>query len=432
MLRTRPLLRNATAWSNALHHPDPLSPKQTQRFLDAVTTSFRKNLDQEHGWSPENERETQPPLKRLDQRRPATTTDAGSNVAADRAQPADHGLRPRPTDHHIASILSNPLFRPVQNGPAESAAKQSPMDVFDRAVSKGLMTLDVARGCLLAQYKIILNQHFQNQYLENPHLKHISDQTAFQQDLASLDVGDRVLSWLASSGMRRSLDMLSHRAFIHELIPFLVAEGKELVVWDWISHVLSSNEARNGETLAASLLHEFIQSKIKKSQLIDSPIESIVQASHAYRWHPRYANFLRNPWVAVSLRTTNIAPQTPPASISLFDAYIRLADDFQHLSVELPVAHLHLHHPGTPTHDRALKYFDDMENGKCGRPTGKRKRVERVIQRREAMMGFDTVNHLSLIGKFEEAESLMDFLKSRYRDFMRLCPEATLNYLETS
>lgn len=293
------------------------------------------------------------------------------------------------------------------------------MDVFDGAVSKGLMTLDRAAGILQAKYKIIKSQY--SQHIESP--------SAIHEVLSNSGVSDRVLSWLQSSGMARTLEFVHHPRFTSVLMLFLVPEGKEPIVWDWISRLLSDNGACDSNTArtAGRLLKSLIRTKTFYEP-IDSSIESILQASETYRCHPGHVDFLGLPWRTLASRTATLAPQKPPASASLFDAYLGLAKYFKPLFVRLPVAHLHLHHPATPTHDRALEYFDDVKSGKEDCADLK----DKHLAPRETAMAFDTVHHLSLIGKFEEAESLMTFVKSRYPDLWRMCPDGLLDYLEYS
>lgn len=400
-----------------VHHPDPLTSEQTQRFLDTVTTSFRKNLDQEHSWNTEDGRETKTPLNESHNQHNTTTIDAGHNVVADRAHLMARGPTHRPTDRHLSSILSNPLFRPAQHTPVEPGAERDPMDVFDAAVSKGLMTLAIARGCIIAKSRMI----------DSPHGRFINDIPAINEGLSRSGVSDRVLGWLQSAGMTRTLEFARYYQFVQALVPFLIAEGKELIIWDWISRILSSNDASR-ENDARFMLYNLVIGKTLNYQPVDSAIESLIQASRTYRSHPRHASLLRRTWISLAWRTTAIAPRTPPASASLFDTYLGLAEYFQPQSVELQVAHLHLHHPATPTHDRALEYFDDMESQEGDHLSLDDKGV--VMRRKEAVMAFDACNHLSLIGKFEEADSLMDLIRSRYREFMGLFPGPSLSYLE--
>ena len=37
-----------------IHQPLPLNQREAQQLLNALTSSFRKNLDREHGWLPDD------------------------------------------------------------------------------------------------------------------------------------------------------------------------------------------------------------------------------------------------------------------------------------------------------------------------------------------------------------------------------------------
>ncbi|SPO04267.1 uncharacterized protein DNG_06950 [Cephalotrichum gorgonifer] len=390
---------NPSILHRAINHPDPLTRQQTQRFLDAVTTSFRNNLDKEHGWpvsQPAASSLAHSPTGESQGRSTPPSTDAESDVVTNGA---DGPPRRRPTDHHMASILSSPLFRPAPRLTQKPASKRDPMDVFDEAVSKGLMTVPIATGCLKAKKSMLGDSG--SPFLDD-------QQSASNGRFLGFNVSDRVLGWLRSSGMMRTFEFTHHPTFVGALMPFLVAEGKDVVIWDWLTRLMSSSEVHSKESFAAArhILLLLVQSKAMGVECVDSAFESIIQASETYRDDPRHGHLLVRAWRDVAWRATFLAWQKPSPSASLFDAYLGVADYLYTSHTKLPVAHLHLHHPATPTHDRALDYFGQTKKREKDIP------VERL--RREAMMGVDTVNHLGLIGNLEEAKSLMDFIQNKY------------------
>lgn len=396
MLSTKPLLvkLNPALLLRAIHHPDPLTRQQTQRFLDAVTTSFRKNLDKEH-YGPLSEDRTTHATPVINAETNAATTTAGGGA---------NDARRRPTDHHLASILSNPLFHASSTNTPKPVPKRDPMDVFDDAVSRGLMTAPIATGCLKAKQSLVRNSR--SPFLSN-------QQSAGSDRFSGFNVGDRVLDWLRSSGMERTLEFAHHHNFVAALMPFLVAEGKEEVAWNWLTRLMSSRGANVEGSFAAArhILLYLVRSKAVGVECVDSAFESIIQASEEYRNDPRHGQLLVRAWRDVAWRTTTLAWQKPSPSPSLFDAYLGVANFLYPSHTNLPVAHLHLHHPATPTHDRALDYFNHARKGeKAGPP-------ERM--QREAMMGVDTVSHLGLLGELEEAKSLMDYIHSKYSFFFQ-------------
>lgn len=403
MLNTKTLQKvgNPSFLHRALHHPDPLTRQQTQRFLDAVTTSFRKNLDEEHGWSASERRKSRSASGEAQQHHATPAADAAlglANPVADRA-------RPRPTDHHLSSILSSPLFRPPPPSvPKPPGAKRDPMDVFDQAVSKGLMTLPIAAGCLVAKRRMISESR--NAILD-------SQASANTASLSEFNIGGRVLGWLRSSGMDRTLEFAHHGSFIEPLVPFLVAEGKEDVIWTWLASLMSRSDA-HGEAssiAARQILFFLARSKAFDVECVDSAFESVIRASEAYRDHPRHEILLTKAWRYIAWRATSPFGQQSRPSVSLFDAYLGVANHLDPPRTKLPVAHLHLHHPATPTHDRALEYFEQVKKSGGAWPADP--------VRRKAIVGVDTVTHLGLIGQLEEAKSLMRFIHDKYSSFFQ-------------
>src|SRR5580700_3852386 len=78
-----------------VNHPLPLTPRQSKQLLDVLKTSFRAQLDREHGpWHRENNGKVSPSSPQHTSTRPRS-----------QSQP-----RSTPTDRHIHSVLSNPLF----------------------------------------------------------------------------------------------------------------------------------------------------------------------------------------------------------------------------------------------------------------------------------------------------------------------------------
>src|SRR5437868_6282785 len=80
-----------------IHHPLPLSPRESKLLLNLLTTSFRNQLDKAHGFRAELD-----PKAAVDSHAP----NAGKER---RRSQSDFDMR-RPTDLHLISVLTNPLF----------------------------------------------------------------------------------------------------------------------------------------------------------------------------------------------------------------------------------------------------------------------------------------------------------------------------------
>src|SRR4051794_5239897 len=121
------------------HEPLPLSKQQSQKLLDGLKTSFRKQLDREYGESP-------------------------NSLSPAAAKPVDvDPARLSATNRHLKDILSNPLFSYNKDvtstfpsslaSPSLVAPTRDPIEVFDHAVARGLMTPKAAIGVMVAKAK---------------------------------------------------------------------------------------------------------------------------------------------------------------------------------------------------------------------------------------------------------------------------------------
>ena len=94
-----------------LHPQLPLSPKESQRLLTALTSSFRKQLDEAHPRQAQDE-DVRPKLDRMGP-----------------VNPGYHGLHTSSVsfaDKHLASVLTNPLL-------AKTAADEKPGVAYEKA-----------------------------------------------------------------------------------------------------------------------------------------------------------------------------------------------------------------------------------------------------------------------------------------------------------
>jgi len=386
----------------SIHYPDPLTRRQTERFLDAVTTSFRRNLDKEHGWLDCEEQKPSGDGKSEAPTRPPTRVNRDARLGE---------TRRLPTDHHVASILSNPLFltksaaiperKPYPT--EEPRTKRDPMDVFEEAVSKGLMTIRIATGCLTAKIHLIRDR--QSIFGED-------QQAANFEDYSGFDVSDKVMLWLRSAGLEQNLEFARFPRFAAVFVQFLVAEGREELVWSWIARLMSDDGPTSQASLdsARRLLLFLVRAEVTSAECIDTAFKSVVQASKKYRKDPRYRPLIIKPWLDLAKRATIASWRKPALSTSLFDSYHAVGRDLFPIT-KLPVAHLYLHHPTTPTHRPAVAYFEDVKDRDISSNT------DRMC--REAIMGVDAVHRLSLVGELTEAKNLLEFLQDRYFFFFR-------------
>ena len=198
-----------------LHPQLPLSPKESQRLLTALTSSFRKQLDEAHPQQAQDE-DVRPKLDRESFRRPGF-----------------HGLHTSSAsfaDRHLASVLTNPLL-------AKNAGDENPDAAYEKAKSeleenpdkdpilvleeyqdKGTATIALADLCL---------RTFQASLLDL-----LKDER--QQKVAEAKAGVRTLRWLSGSGLYASESFAQDRKFMGALVSMLIEEGEEQLLWDWL------------------------------------------------------------------------------------------------------------------------------------------------------------------------------------------------------
>ncbi|KAJ4271947.1 hypothetical protein NW762_000656 [Fusarium torreyae] len=375
------------------HEPLPLSKQQSQKLLDGLKTSFRKQLDREYG-----ESSNSPP------------------------QPAAKSVDPNPArlsaaNRHLKDILSNPLFSYNKDvtstfpsslaPPALATSTRDPIEVFDHAVARGLMTPKAAIGCMVAKAKQLQAQE--------PGLG----------ALATSGVSARVIRWLRSCGAEQDLRFMDNQTFIRTLAPFLVAEGMEEIAWEWLVRTIndaSGNIPKEKRLKRAShLLGELVRTKCQPQYgNLDSGISTMLQAQQLFQTSPLLSDLLVSSWRSVSWFSTVEAYSRPAPSEELFDAHIATADRLPRPFL-LERAHLHLYHPTHPDHLPALMFFKDKERlRKLVNAVGpKKSKLEKLnIVSWLAFLGHDTVNHLTQSGRTQEAQGVTELLQAEVVGFL--------------
>lgn len=254
-----------------LHQPLPLTQRESAQLLELLTTSFRQQLDSEHGSSSTSVTKTSKP----------EVESIPSHKQHENARPRrPSGSGYKHTDRHLNSILTNPLFshRTHKGEPRssqDSIPNKDPMDIFDRAVGRGMMTLEHAKGILIAKKK-------QLQALREP----------LEESMKKSGAGLKVLKWLTSSGLSQNVEfLLKDQAFGSLLYEFMRAEGYEEVFWEWISKVIHDTSSTNAR------LHDLAR-LISKIAIYTARLESSFNAP-----------------VSMLLRVVDMAKILPPGKV---------------------------------------------------------------------------------------------------------------------
>ncbi|KAK3905653.1 hypothetical protein C8A05DRAFT_12550 [Staphylotrichum tortipilum] len=413
-----------------IHPPLPLNNREAHRLLESLKASFRAQLDKEHGWTvPE-------PTKTLPLANPALTylpSSSSATTSADAPFPglASHGSS-RPTDRHMHAILNNPLFAAgttATNLPSGiSSALAAHNAVFEKAVSRGLMTLPRAQGFLL---------------LVKAEVKK-SAAVWLLDGLKTTGAGRLVMQWLRSSGQEHDLAFLANPAFRHILMQFAVAEGLDDTVWSWVDRLLkeeriAENPAEHAAEHAAepavestdvftsragTLLGDFVGAKSCDLEL-EGAYAAVLKAEAMIKEHNAPLGILHHAWRQVAWETTMNSGEgrAPPASI--FNSFVALGQAARSLTLER--AHINLYHPVDPSASLAVEFLSrqsafrrilrnqavaDMSWQQPQQPalwsTARQKYIHHL-----RFLGLDTVQYLLHANQRQEASRLWELLESR-------------------
>lgn len=394
------------------HEPAPLSKKKTQKLLDGLKTSFRDQLDREYGRLPSSG---------------SSTTTPGGPARGPAVTDHHHSTRRSAANQHLKTLLSNPLFsyekEPTSSRPSPAPTlRRDPMDVFDHAVSRGMITLRAAAGCLVAKQQ-------QMQMAADD----TSGQAASSPGAAAADdTGLRVVRWLRSSRSDSDMDFLDNKPFVRALVPFLVIEGLDHVAWEWVARNLDDSPAPSSDA-ASSVQHQrasFLLSELVRVRSqpqngnLDGAMATILQAESAFRSSPHLSHMLLSPWRSVSWLSTVESYRRTAPSEGLFDAHVDAAASL-HTSLDVEKAHLHLYHPTHPDHTPALRLFEDTQKVKdllkgfipgnggssSNAHTHKTPGGTMNLLQWTAVLGHDTVNFLTRSGRSKEAEHVTGLLQ---------------------
>ncbi|RYC57631.1 hypothetical protein CHU98_g8583 [Xylaria longipes] len=336
VVRTPPLSGLRKGFLPQIHHPLPLNPRESRQLLDSITSSFRKNLDREHPWEAA---ET------------STSTLASSRLdPAEQLQTSSH----RPTDRHLGAILSNPLFAHPRDANADMSlhtTSRKPFDIFDSAVSRGLMTPLRAAGFLAT-----IRSQLEVESLYN-----------LRQRMGASGAGLRVLRWLRASGQESDLKFLANPALLRLLVSFLYTEGLQEVPWTWLAQLAArATELEFEETpgkanaqilskLMFAIIKENSESSSQSLMSLDGSYAALAKASGMLPRENRAATAaVKIIWGKLSWASTVNSLDRPKPSATLFENFVEIG---RPLNLPLELAHLDLHHPTTPTHSAAIEYL---------------------------------------------------------------------------
>ncbi|KAL4785671.1 hypothetical protein BJX76DRAFT_165046 [Aspergillus varians] len=199
-------------WSK-LHPPLPRTPRQSQQLLDALTSSFRRELDREHP----------PTVSSSEQSSSNNNGLAGNHPTENHTYSAAHAA-----DQHLRTILDNPLFRLApskvsvvterSSNTEKTKVPKEPMVIFDELVASGSATFGAVTDCLSWQMLLA------SRYTGERFLKELRDSRA----------GSRTVSWWFSLDTRERTMFFRYQRLLSRLCKFMVAEKLHDTIFVWL------------------------------------------------------------------------------------------------------------------------------------------------------------------------------------------------------
>jgi hypothetical protein len=213
-----------------------------------------------------------------------------------------------------------------------------------------MMTLRAATGCMVAVHTSAAAQ----------------DGGSTNRLLAQSKMGSRVLDWLRASGQEKSLDFVSpsedSATFVRTLMRFLLAEGLEGRVWEWIDRLIAREveEAGEGHSEAGDkaklLIDRLVVTKhVYRPTAINGTIDDVARVDQKLSASPGLAYIVYPAWsyLAHLLTSPNGGPRLD-VSATGFDKLLGLGRHINDLRASILSAHLRLHHPTEPTCEPAM------------------------------------------------------------------------------
>jgi hypothetical protein len=384
-----------------IHPPLPLNPRESKQLLNLLTTSFRQQLDREHGAFRSEVDGSERALSGSAFPNPTT----GKRRRHLQARPESR----LPTDRHLHSILTNPLF---SHGPEKSGIRtqnpRDPMDIFDEACAKGFMKVEYALACLRAKKNTIVQ----------------SSVLSVREAMKESGAGSKVLRWLISSGVADDVTFLRDEVFSEILVDFLVAEELQLAVWTWMDKLMAKLATANmrqaadpADKSAANLLDVLVKAEASGYISLDLAFTSFMKAKELLDkiQHPPRP-ILSKAGLFLSRESTFKSSLHLASSPVVFNGFLDVVPAFTSHR-DLHLSHLLLHHPTNPNTGPALRFLrkakadisisaEILSQGSSGCKTYPDSRI--------ISLGLDTAKLLLEQDENVDARWVMSFLQETY------------------
>lgn len=383
-----------------LHPPLPLSARESRKLLDALTTSFRKHLDKEHGSLTSTPPDAESALTSTDNLVP--------NHTRRNSQSEKHAA-----DRHLSRVLGNPLF--LSLGSIRSVSSKDPMFVFEAAVARGMMDIGTAAQCLMAKKRQIVQSRVLN----------------IQDGMRDSKAGTVVLKWLISSGQANNLDFLRNEDFAIILIQYMVAEGMQDACWAWIlksfediprisALPLSSDERRRLKVDIVKPFHLFLKAVSARPNSLDAAYAAMSRATeHLRHLSIKQAGYVLGGSMRFIIGLTKAMDwDRPPASEYNFDSFLRLIPIISRATSKYDTAQFWLRHPTRSSVEPALEMLREVHTYgvpvAVNIPQSKKYQAQANLNNEIIYLGFDAAKYCLKLDRYREADDIMACLRLHF------------------
>ncbi|TLD28525.1 hypothetical protein PspLS_04221 [Pyricularia sp. CBS 133598] len=415
------------------HSTQPLDQTKQTKLYEIITKSFRNQLDKELGLPAEQPQDLQPPA----------VAKSFENTPKLTLSPPTEAPRAALGSQHLRSILSNPLFSydaSKANG-LRAQGEKDPMDIFEEAAARGLMTQIRAAGCLKAKHRQIMQSSAMDPVTV----------------MASSSAGQKVVEWIRSSGLEKELRFINHDVpLVRHLMPFLIAEGMEKTVWVWLdmlSKDLDGPRRQRAQIQLKLLFEALVESKYQGATSMNDAYACMTHAREIFPWarEEEVPRHIMTSWKKVAWESTVLAwKHLTKSSPELFDLFYRIGEDeIERLKLQsgnyrpqfgIDLAHLALHHPTAPRPSQALEILLSDKKDSIWRTWSKQSRspLDPGIAPspgaiRLRAFGLDTIKVCVSHGLRAEAESLLRKMAPHLgKDFRMSIDDVKEDYEDTT
>lgn len=370
-MRGSTVLQGFKDWASKFHPQLPLTQRESNRLLTALTTSFRSHLDKAHPRAAEEL---------------SNSKDSGNGQVPRTSSHAMHSSAAF-ADKHLSSVLTD-LAGPPRRKPTANVSKadqdfanaqvelqknptKDPVQLLEDYEKHGNASVAIARLCLEQCEKS---------------LEGLAEDKRTDQ-IRRTQTGRRVLLWLWETGRYKQPEFVDDRVFIDKLVPFLLKEGWESYLWEWIELDQILAEGNNeysgvkkmyhryrwkGHLLQAMVAHR-LEDPGRADQNADKALDTFFKAADlktsskepGLRFLP-----LGQAGAALS-RALNIGQtwniRTDPVRYDRFLDCVKLFNGTSDIYATRVAAILRLHHPtspdGRPMYDFYQRVFNDCSPG---------------------------------------------------------------------